>query len=70
MSWLVSRREKINTLSGFFLADRRLGFVAVGSGLLFANINTVLFVGENELVYTHNMSVMAWGVTSVAAMLI
>lgn len=70
VSWLVSRREKINTLSGFFLADRRLGFVAVGSGLLFANINTVLFVGENELVYTHNMSVMAWGVTSVAAMLI
>ena len=42
VSWLVSRREKINTLSGFFLADRRLGFVAVGSGLLFANINTVL----------------------------
>ncbi len=54
----------------FFLANRNLGFIAVGSGLLFANINTVLFVGENELVYANNMSVIGWGMTSVAAMLI
>lgn len=70
ISWYKSRKEKLTTLSGFFLANRNLGFVAVGSGLLFANINTVLFVGENELVYTNNMSVMAWGLTSVVAMLI
>lgn len=69
VSWRMSGKEKLNTLPGFFLANRNLGFVAVGSGLLFANINTVLFVGENELVYTNNMSVMAWGVTSVIAMM-
>jgi SSS family solute:Na+ symporter len=70
ISWYKTRREKANTITGFFLANRSLGFITVGSSLLFANINTVLFVGENELVYTNNMSVIAWGMTSVIAMLV
>lgn len=70
ISWYKTRRQKANTVTGFFLANRSLGFITVGSSLLFANINTVLFVGENELVYTNNMSVIAWGMTSVIAMLI
>jgi SSS family solute:Na+ symporter len=70
LSWLMTRKEQLNTLSGLFFANRKLGFISVGSGLLFANINTALFVGENELTYTNNMSVMAWGVTSVIAMLL
>ncbi|MRG47547.1 solute:sodium symporter family transporter [Chitinophaga sp. SYP-B3965] len=69
ISWYKTRSEKSNTIAGFFLANRNLGFISVGSGLLFANINTVLFVGENELVFTNNLSVMAWGMTSVIAML-
>lgn len=70
ISWYKIRREKANTITDFFLANRSLGFITVGSSLLFANINTVLFVGENELVYTNNMSVIAWGMTSVIAMLV
>ena len=70
ISWYKTRREKANTITGFFLANRSLGFITVGCSLLFANINTVLFVGENELVYTNNMSVIAWGMTSVIAMLV
>lgn len=70
ISWYKTRTDKPNTITGFFLANRNLGFISVGSGLLFANINTVLFIGENELVYTNNMSVMAWGMTSVIAMLV
>jgi SSS family solute:Na+ symporter len=42
----------------------------VGAGLLFTNINTASIIGENELTYTKNMTVMAWGITSVLAMLI
>lgn len=70
ISWLRTRKEKLNTINGFFFANRNLGFISVGSSLLFANINTVLFVGENELVFTNNLSVMAWGLTSVIAMLV
>jgi uncharacterized sodium:solute symporter family permease YidK len=53
-----------------FSCGRKLGFLLVGGGLLFANINTATIVGENELVYTNNMTVMAWGITSVLAMLV
>jgi len=65
-----SRRKKADTLNRFFLADRKLAFFQVGCGLLFTNINTSTIIGENELVYTHNMTVMAWGITSVLAMLL
>ncbi|MBZ5855524.1 solute:sodium symporter family transporter [Flavihumibacter profundi] len=70
VSWIKSRKEKLNTITALFFANRKLGFLAVGFGLLFANINTAMFIGENELAYTNNMSVMAWGLTSVFAMLL
>ncbi|HEX9514161.1 MAG TPA: solute:sodium symporter family transporter [Puia sp.] len=69
-AWFKTRKQKIDTLSGLFLANRSLGFLFVGGGLLFSNINTATIIGENELTYTHDMTVMAWGVTSVFAMLI
>jgi SSS family solute:Na+ symporter len=52
------------------LANRSLNFLLIGGALLFSNINTATIIGENELVYTNNMSVMAWGLTSVFAMLV
>jgi SSS family solute:Na+ symporter len=70
VAWRQARRTKVDTLSGLFLAGRSLGFLFVGGGLLFANINTATIVGENELVYTNNMTVMAWGMTAVLAMLV
>jgi SSS family solute:Na+ symporter len=70
ISWYKSRHNRHTTLSGLFLANRSLGFLLVGGGLLFTNINTATIIGENELTYTHNMTVMAWGMTSVLAMLL
>ncbi len=70
ISWLQTRRQKLNTVSGFFFANRSLNFWVVGGALFFTNINASQFIGENESVYTNNMSVMAWGMTSVFAMLL
>jgi SSS family solute:Na+ symporter len=70
VAWRQARKQRVDTLNGLFLAGRSLGFLVVGGGLLFANINTATIVGENELVYTNNMTVMAWGLTSVLAMLV
>lgn len=42
----------------------------VGGSLYLTNISSNLFIGENEFVYTTNMSVMAWGMSSILAMLI
>ena len=70
LAWRKSRRHKIKTVSSLFLANRSLNFMLIGGALLFSNINTATIIGENELVYTNNMSVMAWGLTSVLAMLV
>ena len=70
VAWRQARKTRVDTLSGLFLANRSLGFLVVGGGLLFANINTATIIGENELVYTRNMTVIAWGLTSVLAMLL
>jgi SSS family solute:Na+ symporter len=70
ISWRKVRQQKTDTLNGLFLANRSLGFLFVGGGLLFTNINTATIIGENELTYTNDMTVMAWGVTSVFAMLL
>ena len=70
ISWYKTRKQKLESLSGFFFANRNFGFMVVGGALFFTNINAAQFIGENESVYTNNMSVMAWGMSSVFAMLI
>ncbi|SFO45312.1 solute:Na+ symporter, SSS family [Chitinophaga sp. YR627] len=70
ISWYKTRRENLQTAAGLFFANRNLGFLVVGGALFFTNISAVQFIGENELVYTNNMSVMAWGLSSVFAMLL
>lgn len=70
ISWFKTRRHKITTSAGLFLANRKLSFTAVGTALFFTNISAAEFVGNSESVYLNNMTVMAWGVSSVFAMLI
>ncbi|PUZ24408.1 solute:Na+ symporter, SSS family [Chitinophaga costaii] len=70
ISWYKTRKENLQTSTGLFFANRNLGFLVVGGALFFTNISAVQFIGENELVYTNNMSVMAWGLSSVFAMLL
>lgn len=69
-SWFKMRKETNATVEDYFLGKRSLGFVMVGGLLFLSNVNGVQFVGENESVYLNNMSVMAWGATSVLAMII
>ncbi|AOM76341.1 solute:sodium symporter family transporter [Pedobacter steynii] len=70
ISWVKTRRHKITTSAGLFLANRKLSFTAVGTALFFTNISAAEFVGNSESVYLNNMTVMAWGISSVFAMLI
>jgi SSS family solute:Na+ symporter len=70
ISWYKTRRQRLKTSADYFLGSRSLGFVAVGASLFLTNISGNQFVGENESVYINNMSVMAWGMSSVFAMLI
>lgn len=69
-SWYRSRKIRLETSEDYFLGNRSLSFVLVGGSLFLTNISGNQFIGENESVFINNMSVMAWGVTSVFAMLI
>ncbi len=70
ISWYKTRTQRLSTSTDYFLGSRSLGFVAVGASLFLTNISANQFIGENESVYINNMSVMAWGMSSVFAMLI
>jgi SSS family solute:Na+ symporter len=65
-----TRNMRLNTTAAYFMGNRSLGFWMVGGSLYLTNISSNLFIGENEFVYTTNMSVMAWGMSSILAMLI
>lgn len=65
-----SRKESRRTSIAFFLGNRSLGFWMIGCSLFLTNMSANQFIGENEFVYTTNMSVMAWGMSSIAAMVL
>ena len=70
LSWYITRKHQLKTAADLFLGSRSLNWVVIGGALFMTNISANQFIGENESVFINNMSIMAWGVTSVAAMLI
>ncbi|MGB1243267.1 MAG: solute:sodium symporter family transporter, partial [Chitinophagales bacterium] len=70
VSWYKTRQENLTTSEGYFLGGRSLGFFMVGGSLFLTNMSANNFIGENESVYLTNMAVMAWGMSSIIAMLI
>jgi len=70
ISWFKTRRKIQQTTDAHFFADRKNNFWIVGGALLLSNISANQFIGENESIYINNMSVIAWGVSSVLAMII
>lgn len=65
-----TRKMRLNTTAAYFLGNRSLGFWMIGFSLFLTNMSCNTLIGENEFVYTNDMSVMAWGMSSVLAMLI
>ncbi len=70
VSWMITRREKLNTKDGYFLGGRGLGWFLVGGSLFLSNISANSLVGEPEAVYIANTSVMMWGFSSIVAMVL
>ena len=70
ISWYKSRKQRLRTTTDFFMGNRSLGFWIVGGALFFTNMSANQFIGENESVYLNNMTVMAWGMSSIVAMLL
>lgn len=65
-----TQHQKLGTSVAYFLGNRSFGFWMIGSSLFLTNMSGNQFIGENEFVYTTNMSVMCWGMSSILAMLL
>jgi SSS family solute:Na+ symporter len=67
---VYTTRKQSKTSVGHYLGSRSLNFWMVGCSLFLTNMSANQFVGENEFVYTNNMTVMCWGMSSILAMIL
>lgn len=68
VTWLLTRKEKLDSEDGFFLAGRNLVFPVIAGSLLLTNLSTEQLVGLNADAFQFGLHVMAWEVTSVFAL--
>ncbi|MFD2189530.1 solute:sodium symporter family transporter [Pistricoccus aurantiacus] len=68
ITWRITRRDDHGTASGFFLAGRSLTFPLIAGSLLMTNLSTEQMVGLNGAAFSDGLSVMAWEVVAVIAL--
>ncbi len=69
-TWLIVRRHETSSRDGFFLAGRNLSFPVIAGSLLLTNLSTEQMVGLNGSAFKEGMSVMAWEVMAVVALVL
>ncbi len=68
VSWWKTRKEDLSHGTGYFLAGRSLTWVVIAGSLILTNISTEQLVGMNGGAYANGVSLMAWEVVAVVAM--
>ncbi|MEC9482886.1 MAG: solute:sodium symporter family transporter [Halomonas sp.] len=68
LTWLITRRDDHSSSRGFFLAGRSLTFPLIAGSLLMTNLSTEQMVGLNGAAFIDGLSVMAWEVVAVIAL--
>ena len=70
LTWFFTRKDEAQSSDGFFLGGRSLTFPIIAGSLLLTNLSTEQIVGLNGSAYAHGLSVMAWEVLAVVALVI
>jgi solute:Na+ symporter, SSS family len=70
ITWLITRKDKHDTTSGYFLAGRSLTFPLIAGSLLLTNLSTEQMVGLNGAAFTDGLAVMVWEVVAVVALVL
>jgi SSS family solute:Na+ symporter len=70
LTWFLTRKDESTSSEGFFLGGRSLTFPIIAGSLLLTNLSTEQMVGLNGSAYAHGLSVMAWEVVAVVALVI
>ena len=68
LTWRMTRRDDHRSSQGFFLAGRSLSWPLVAGSLLLTNLSTEQMVGLNGSAFADGLSVMAWEVVAVLAL--
>ena len=68
LTWFMTRKNNYESNDGFFLAGRSLTFPFIAGSLLLTNLSTEQMVGLNGDAFTDGLSVMAWEVMAVVAL--
>ena len=66
----ITRKDERNSSDGFFLGGRSLTFPIIAGSLLLTNLSTEQMVGLNGMAFKDGLSVMAWEVNAVIALII
>ncbi len=68
LTWRISRKQDHASMDGYFLAGRTLTFPMIAGSLLLTNLSTEQMVGLNGAAFVDGLSVMAWEVVAVVAL--
>ncbi len=70
LTWWITRRDEKASSDGFFLGGRSLTFPVIAGSLLLTNLSTEQMVGLNGAAFNDGLSVMAWEVVAVIALVL
>jgi SSS family solute:Na+ symporter len=70
LTWLITRKDEKASSDGFFLGGRSLTFPIIAGSLLLTNLSTEQMVGLNGSAFNDGLSVMAWEVVAVIALVV
>ena len=70
LTWFITRKDERDSSEGFFLGGRSLTFPIIAGSLLLTNLSTEQMVGLNGSAYANGLSVMAWEVVAVVALVL
>ncbi len=68
LTWSITRKDERVSSDGFFLGGRKLTFPIIAGSLLLTNLSTEQMVGLNGAAFNDGLSVMAWEVIAVLAL--
>ena len=70
LTYLLNRKNDASSAEGFFLGGRSLTFPLIAGSLLLTNLSTEQMVGLNGSAFKDGLSVMAWEVVAVIALVL
>ncbi|MBD1572634.1 solute:sodium symporter family transporter [Vibrio sp. S17_S38] len=70
ISYIKTRKDNLNTESGYFLAGRSLSWFVIAGSLFLTNISAEQLTGLNANAFANGANVMAWETTSALTLIV